>query len=126
MALSNGKEYIAVDNLGSAREIPNGYAVLEGDDGGTIYATAPVRLIMCSENELQRLLHSLDAIVWPHNEDDTRRIVYEPHDVGDIVAGGMGGGKIGEGVWVHPVLDAHREAVIDIITGKRNTSDVFR
>ena len=57
-------EYDAIDTLDEARQVPDAYAILEGDYGGQTYVTAPARLIQCDEQALRYLLQDLDDLAW--------------------------------------------------------------
>jgi hypothetical protein len=91
---------------------------MEGDDGGQIYVTVPARLVACSERQLHELVVDIDAHVW--GQPEMTRVVYERLHAGDVVAGGMGGGLVGEDVWVHPrlVKRGFERAVRDVIQGR--------
>lgn len=97
--------YTSFDSLAHARRDPHGVVILEGDDGGQIYVVAPVRLVRCSEEFLEQLLVDLDEICWPGNDPGMRHLVYERLPEGAAVAGGMGGGEVSRGIWVHPRLE---------------------
>lgn len=115
MASSRGASYVSAGDLHTARTRPDMYAIFEGDDGGTIYLTVPVSLIFCTEEALVALLRDIDEIVW--NDESMRRIVYEPHTVGNRVAGGMGGGRIESGLWIHDILEQNRTMIESRIGG---------
>lgn len=102
---ATGSGYTSFDSLSEARRDPQGVVILEGDDGGQIYAVAPARLVTCTEEILQQLLVDLDEICWPGNDPGMRHLVYERLPEGEFVAGGMGGGEVTRGVWVHSRLD---------------------
>ena len=80
--------------------------VMEGDYGGSIYLTCPVRLIGCDEPALEHLLHELDGHCW--NDAEGARLFFECAPVGTGIAGGTGGGIVTSGVWLHPDLEALR------------------
>ena len=46
---AGGVEYHAFESLTAASQDPDAVGVLEGDDGGQIYAVFPIRLIACEE-----------------------------------------------------------------------------
>jgi hypothetical protein len=93
--------YRAYPSLDQARADPNAAVVLEGDDGGQIYAVFPAGRVDISAASLQQLLRDLDAIAWP-GQPDMARVVYERLPVGSGVAGGMGGGLVATDGWIHP------------------------
>lgn len=78
------------------------YLIMEGDDGGQIFLTIPKEMIKCSETKLNQILIELDEYCWPNNDDDMRLIYYSEQKLGDIIPGGMGGGKATKSLWVHP------------------------
>jgi hypothetical protein len=77
---------------------------LEGEDGGQAYLVMPASQVQCSEETLRVLLRDLDAICWPGNYEDMARVVYERRPIGSLISGGMGGGQVADGVWIHPSL----------------------
>ena len=94
----------------------NGYAILHGDDGGTVYLTVPIRDVRCGEAGLQELLLEIDSLVW---KDPSMAIVYyEECAVGQGIPGGMGGGLADSKLWVHPTLTEKREAIELFIAGE--------
>jgi hypothetical protein len=64
MAETSGKSYTALETFGAAREYPGSVVIFEGDDGGTIYLTIPVREVACDEPALRQLLIDIDAMCW--------------------------------------------------------------
>lgn len=95
--------YVAFENLTEAKKIPNSVVILQGDDGGTIYLTCPVNLIKCSEDKLRKLLEYIDKQFW--NDLSGTGIYYEIFTEGDIVPGGMNGGIVVDGIWIHPEVN---------------------
>src|SRR4051812_24771434 len=55
MAEASGNTYTALETLVAAREHPGSVVIFEGDDGGTIYLTIPVREVACDEPVLRQL-----------------------------------------------------------------------
>lgn len=101
MADTTGGDYVSFRSLQEARSAEHGAVILEGDDGGQIYAAFPASSVLCTEAALRMLLRDLDAIAWPGNDENSSRVVFERRPIGSGVAGGMGGGLVtGEG-WVH-------------------------
>lgn len=112
-------------NLAEARAYAGADAVamLEGDAGGQTYVVCPVALIRCDEATLNRLLLDIDAREW--RDPDSARLSFFPATVGQNVGGGMGGGLVTDGVWVHARL---REQGLEppiraVLLGKRPTID---
>ncbi len=116
VADGHGMPYQAFPFLSGAQRTADGAVVLEGDWGGTIYATCPVRLIRCDEGTLGQLLRDLDAVIWP-GQPDGAGIYYERLPAGSQVPGGMGGGMVIDEVWVHDEFE-----VLGIAAEIRNVS----
>jgi hypothetical protein len=120
MAEAQGTPYRFYATMEEARSDPEAVAVLEGDEGGTIFAVIPVGMVRCSTEVLERLLSDLDSIIWPHNELDMRRLVFEHAPAGTGIPGGMGGGASTGDIWVHPTFDAALvDEVREIVAGER-------
>ena len=93
--------YRPLHDLGEARNYDDAYAVFEGDFGGHIFLTSPVRSIHCGEGTLLSLLGFLDRIAWG-DQPEGRAIFYERRETGQGIRGGMGGGRATDDVWLHP------------------------
>jgi hypothetical protein len=83
--------------------------VLEGDWGGTIYATLPVDMLKRSLDIVTDLAMKLEERAWSCNiDEDSPRggsgAYLIDAEVGDGVTGGMGGGRVANGLWVNPSL----------------------
>jgi hypothetical protein len=96
-AKGEGTDYKAFATLEEARQHPDSAAIMEGDYGGQIYFTCPVKKIACSEGVLQQLLNDLNSLAWGDGEG----LYYEVLPVMSGVWGGMGGGLVVDGVWIH-------------------------
>lgn len=105
MAEAGGAAYIAYPSLEQALADPDAALIMEADDGGQVLLTCPASAIHCSSAALENLLVDLDQISWSGNPPDMRRLVFEHRPVGSGVAGGMGGGVVGDDVWVHPEFE---------------------
>lgn len=90
-----------MEGFDKAKNTPNTYVVMEGDWGGQIYLSCPMDLVKCSEESLITLLKDLDSIAWECNEGEGKGLYYEIHRLGDGIGGGMGGGEVKEGLWIH-------------------------
>jgi hypothetical protein len=115
--------YKSFASLAEARRDPDAAVVLSGDDGGQIFLTVPVRLLRCDTAALGSLLSDLDAVSMmpiPPSSD----VELEVRPVGTGVMGGMGGGVIIEGVWIHPELPEEIAAQARlVVAGERERID---
>jgi hypothetical protein len=103
MAEARGAEHLHCGSLDEARQTEDAVLVMEGDDGGRIYLTCPARRVRCDEATLRRLLEDVDALGW--RDISMAGLFFELLAMGSGVAGGMGGGVILDGLWVHPRID---------------------
>lgn len=113
-----GAPYRSFRTLAEARAAPTAALVLEGDHGGQILATCPVRLIGCSDARVHRLSVELQELCW--NEPYGAGVHLEPLGPGDGVAGGMGGGIVTDGLWLHEELEqlGMRDAIEAVLAGR--------
>ena len=102
LAEERGEAYFAYRTLQEARQAEDGAVILTGDYGGTVFLTAPARLVRCSEEALGVLVSDLDAVTWMSGDPTIATVTYECRPVGSGVSGGDGGGMVIEDVWVHP------------------------
>jgi hypothetical protein len=102
VADAHGQSYEALRSLDEARGEADAVVVMEGDYGGSIYLTCPVRHVHCDEATLRLLLRDLDEHDW--KDPEGTRLYYERAPVGAGIAGGTGGGVVTDGVWLHPDL----------------------
>ncbi len=94
------------------RDLPvgsNPWLVLEGDWGGQIYLTVPRRLVG-DVSGIEMLLSELNRIAWPCNDGEGAcASLYDPmsydQTADDGVCGGMGGGELTDGLWLHEEFD---------------------
>src|SRR3954468_15986481 len=92
MAEAAGVPHARFETLEAANQFADAVAVMEGDYGGQIYFTCPVRHIRCTSQALEQLLNDLDESQW--GDPDGAGLFYEVGVPGAGVAGGMGGGAI--------------------------------
>jgi hypothetical protein len=122
-----GARYIAFKSLNEARAHPDSALIMEADSGGQILLTCPVDKVHAREESLQWLLCDLENISWgPGGLSDDNipydaRIYYEPLPPGSGVGGGMRGGCVLEGPWIHEELEklGLRPQIVEILEGKR-------
>jgi hypothetical protein len=100
---SLGLAHTALHDLNEAQSSLDGAVVLEGDYGGQIYLTCPARLVGTDEAGLLQLLSELDELEW--RGAHAASIYYEVLPVASGVPGGMEGGELVDGVWLHPRLE---------------------
>lgn len=124
MADAFGEAYTAFKTLSAAREHADSAVVFEGDHGGTIYLTIPVPHVACDEAALKQLLLDVDAMCW--SDGGGARAVYEILPIGAGVAGGMGGGEVVDGLWLHSRVEALgvREDIQRVVRGQRQRIDI--
>lgn len=103
LAQTSERRSVRYASLATARSDPDAVVVLSGDDGGTVLLTVPLRLVQCDPAALHSLGVALDRLLW----DDAAgvEVSFLRIPVGGSVAGGMGGGVVVDGVWVHPRFD---------------------
>ena len=101
---SVGVPYVAFHTLEEARQHSDSYVVFAGDWGGQVYLTAPVALVRCTSDDLERLLREIDGRAWP-DQPEGARVYFERIERGNGVPGGMGGGRALSTIWIHPMLE---------------------
>lgn len=122
-----GIPYQAVRPLAEVKVYDDGIVVLEGDDGGQIYAVSPASLVACTQDTLEQLLRDVDALEW--NDPSMARVFYERQPADSPVSGGMGGGWVlADEIWVHDrLVQKHLDVAIRaVIRGQRPRLDVSR
>lgn len=126
IAESCGEENVSYPSLAEAASDPDGALVLSGDYGGTVFVTAPVRLVGCDVDALRTLVSDLDAVTWMSGDLTNASVALERHPVGTGVVGGMGGGVVIDDVWVHPtgVPEEIHDQVREVVSGQRARVDV--
>ncbi|MBV8749379.1 MAG: hypothetical protein JO103_06675, partial [Candidatus Eremiobacteraeota bacterium] len=101
-------------------EVRGSTFVAWGDDGGQIYLTVPARRIASSAEDLAQLVCDIDWLHW-HQADAIGIRFVDPVSGG--VAGGMGGGKVTDALWVHDVMagSALADRIAQVIAGQRHS-----
>jgi len=115
---SKNIEYKPLKSLQEARKYNDAHVIFEGDYGGQVYLSVPVKKIKCSQTVLDKLLKELDAIAW---KDSTGTGLYfERIKKGEIISGGMGGGRAKNNLWVHKDLSNFRRKILLVLQGRSN------
>ena len=100
------KPYKPLRTLDAAREAEHGAVVIEGDWGGTIYLSCPVKYVQATHEEILALAEWLERQFWDCNFDESgeggQSVYYKDAPPGSGIWGGMGGGAHVDGLWVHP------------------------
>jgi hypothetical protein len=104
-----------------AKETENAIVIMEGDWGGQIYLVCPLEYIKCDKNILEGLLQDLDKIAWKCNEGEGTGIYFEVRKLGEGISGGMGGGTVQSGIWIHDEFKkkGFEEEIKQVILGKK-------
>lgn len=114
IAENNGTNYKAFNNFNEAKNSSKSYMIMEGDYGGQIYLSIPVKLIKCDYKDLEKLLEKID--LW--RESDGSKIYFEEFEIGQGVPGGMGGGLATDKLWLHKKLEKQRHEIQSFLDGK--------
>lgn len=115
IAEKNNEEYRSVKSLEEARK-NNALLIMEGDYGGQIYLSCPVKLIKCDGKTIQSLLMKLDKLAW--NDPDGAKVYYEIMRTDSIISGGMDGGVAKKGLWIHPQFSKLKKEILAILQAK--------
>jgi len=113
-----------IRTLQEAKYIDGAVLVIQGDWGGTIYCTVPAKYVLCLEEKLLPLATALERAFWGCNfcidgvteeEHGGEGVYFVTPPPGHGVSGGMGGGAVTDGLWVHGSLP---EELRDLIVQK--------
>ena len=107
-------------NLEEAKADPSGAIYFEGDYGGQIYLSALASEINCTEECLRQLLVDIENLPggWGDLEGSSitfASVAYVP----SVILGGMGGGMITNGIWVHGDLSCVENEIKEVLRGQR-------
>ena len=118
-----GNGYVAARNLEEARNFDLSVIIFQGDWGGTIYLTVPVAKVNCDQATLRNLLYAIDRLAW--DEDEGAELFFEFKPAGSGVWGGMGGGMITNGLWLHPRIEelGVRDEIESVLAGESDQFD---
>ncbi|MBU2476687.1 hypothetical protein KKG83_04410 [Candidatus Micrarchaeota archaeon] len=113
-------DYKPIKTFEEAKKFDDSYLIMEGDYGGQIYLSTPVKLIKCDIKTLEKLLKELDKIAWDCNEGMGCGIYFERKKVGEGIWGGMGGGIALNELWVHEEFKDIKGKILNILNEKEN------
>jgi len=115
-----------LSNLSDAQSDSDGVVIFEGDMGGQIYLTAHASLVRCSEQVLRDLLVAIDEGPFGFNDADSTSMSFascEYNPDGPVhMVGGMGGGIINGGIWIHEDLAPIADAITAVLEGREELS----
>jgi hypothetical protein len=116
--------FVTLRSLEEARTMDHTAVVMQGGSGAQIYLTVPVKYVSCDGDSLVALLTSLDAIEW--NDPAQASVSFELAPIGSGIYGGMGGGSVIDGIWMHPRLSDSGilPLAADVIYRRRRVNDV--
>lgn len=130
IARENATTFVGYTTRSEAERDPDAAVVLSGDLGGTVFLTAPLRLVVCGTDTLRTLVSDLDAVTWMSGDPSSATVAFEHYPVGTRVWGGDGGGIVVEGVWTHPdrLPTVVRDQASEVVLGLRAriAGDVLR
>lgn len=110
-----------------AKETKHGCVIIEGDYGGQIYLTCPMKYVKCSHGILKNLAADLDSLYW--DDESGCKVYYEEYKPPHGISGGMGGGVLIDGLWIHPEFKeiGIKDRIWAVISGeqKRANLDIF-
>lgn len=122
LAEAHKDEYQPLRSLAEAQQVPDGRVILEGDYGGQVFLTCTANMVRCSQEAIHRLLLDIEARCWPTCEGHGAGLYFERKPVGAGVWGGMGGGVITDGLWLHEEVEGFgiRAQIEEILAGHRD------
>lgn len=135
IADAEGLAHLNYPTLDEARKDPGAAVVFEADCGGQILLTCPARYVKCEMGALLQLLADLEQMTWGIGFDPEVReassdsgVYFEKLSVGCGVAGGMGGGIVCNGAWLHDEVEGWglRPQIEEVLRGTRERLDVAK
>ena len=120
----HGTEFKPLTDYDRAKEAKHGCVIIEGDYGGQVYLTCPMKYVKCSHKALLQVASDLDGMYWDNEQGCN--VYYEDYKSPHGVFGGMGGGVVIDGLWMHPDFDevGIKEKVWEVIIGNRPRADI--
>lgn len=118
---AHGTSYKPIKNFEDAKRYNDSYMIMEGDFGGQIYLSIPVKLIKCDYEILKNLLKYLDKIAWECNKGEGSGIYFERKKSGEGITGGMGGGVALNSLWIHNKFSKIKNKILDVLSGKKKS-----
>jgi 3-methyladenine DNA glycosylase AlkD len=124
MHKAHGMGFKPLTDYDRAKEVKHGCVIIEGDYGGQVYLTCPMKYVKCSHKALLQLASDLDSIYW--DDEEGCRVYYENYKPPHGIFGGMGGGVLVDGLWVHPEFEdiGIKDRVGEVMNGNRPRVDI--
>jgi len=98
-----------MNSIDQARQFADAVMIIEADSGGQVLATCPAKYIRADQKALEILMYDLENFTWgtkglakippPASEAFLR---FERLPVGTEIGLGASGGRIVDGLWLHP------------------------
>jgi hypothetical protein len=113
---AEGRPHRSLNSFAEAQRHKDAALIMEGDFGGQIYLTCPVAHVKCDESSLRLLFDDIVALS-PFEGTGLYFAVAPPSTA---IAGGMGGGIVLGGPWIHAeFVDAGiASGIRDVISGR--------
>jgi hypothetical protein len=115
---AHGTSYRPIRGFEEAKKYNDSYMIMEGDWGGQIYLSIPVKKINCDQVTLIKLLNEIDRTEWRCNCGKGSGIYFERKNIGEELVGGEGGGIATNGLWVHENLNEIKDKILAVLNGK--------
>jgi len=101
-----------------AKDATNGAVIMEGDWGGQIYLSCPMKYVKCDKKTIIKLLIELDKLAWPCNEDDGTGLKFCRANPGTGIIGGMGGGVVLDELWINDEFEKIKPEIQRVLNGE--------
>ena len=111
VAQSDGDFYLSYRTLEHALADRDATMIFEADFGGQILLSCPVHTVHANQTALRQLLVDMEMITWGPGYDPAEHTLgdaemyFEHLPVGSGVIGGMGGGVVTDGIWLHAEVE---------------------
>jgi hypothetical protein len=91
-----------LEKVRATEDLTKWWILMEGDWGGQVYLTIPLRLVTASPSAVMEVLKLIDSIAWDCNEGEGAEVYLKRAECGKCIGGGMGGGIFYDRLWLHP------------------------